>query len=182
MTFVVVHESMFGNTRMVADTIADTLRAAGDDVRQVPAARLPHLEFADDDVLVLGAPTHAHTFPGHRSRLAASGMVEKSKPPLTLEPTATAPGIREWIRDGSVFPECAAVFDTRANGPRLLTGSAAVRIARQLRRRQVRILVPPASFLVSANRLVDGELDRAAAWARTVLAARSPSDAALARR
>jgi len=182
MTFVVVHESMFGNTRMIADTIAETLRATGEHVRQVPAARLLHVEFADDDVLVLGAPTHAHTFPGSRSRLAANDMVEKSKTPLTLEPAATAPGIREWIRDASLFPACAVVFDTRANGPRLLTGSAAVRIARQLQRRHIRLLVPPASFLVSANRLLDGELDRAAAWARTVLAARSTSGATLARR
>lgn len=172
MTFVVVHESMFGNTRMIADAIADTLRAEGHDVRQLPAAGLSDVTFEVDDVLVLGAPTHAHTLPGERSRAAASHIAVKSDPPLALEPTAAAAGIREWLRDGTEFPTQAAVFDTRAKGPRMLTGSAAVRIARHLHRRQTRLLVPAESFFVDGNSLIEGEVDRARSWAKTVAAQR----------
>jgi len=179
MTYVVVHESMFGNTRMVAEAIAGALRTAGADVRQLPAAELGGVRFDADDVLVIGAPTHAHTFPGARTRVAARDMVKKSNPPLVLEPTATARGIREWLKESAELPARAAVFDTRANGPRLLTGSAAVRIAHQLRRRHVQVLAPPESFLVSANQLRDGEIARAAEWARTLVGQRRAPMSAL---
>ena len=173
MSFVVVHESMFGNTRMIADAIADALRAGGDEVRQLPAAQLGDAAFDATDVLIVGAPTHAHTLPGKRSRVAATDMARKSEPPLVLEPAATARGIREWLADGITFPAQAAVFDTRVKAPRFFTGSAAIRIARQLRRRNARLLARPESFYVSRNRLLDGEIDRARQWARGLATHRS---------
>lgn len=177
MSFVVVHESMFGNTRMVAEAIADALRTDGQDVRQLAAADLGSVAFDDDDVLILGAPTHVHTLPSNRTRVAATDMARTSKPPLTLEPTARSSGVREWLDDGATFPAQAAVFDTRMKAPRFLTGSAAVRIARSLRRRRTRLVLPAESFYVSGNRLIDGEIERAGRWARQIAAALTPAGA-----
>jgi hypothetical protein len=66
-----------------------------------------------------------------------------------------------------------AAFDTRARGSRVLTGSAAVRIGRLVRRHGAWLVVPPASFIVESTTgpLQRGELDHAREWARDVLRA-----------
>ncbi len=66
----------------------------------------------------------------------------------------------------------AAAFDTRFPKARALTGSAAAGIARRLRRKGARLVAPPESFFVTdmEGPLVEGELERAAAWARDVVA------------
>jgi hypothetical protein len=49
--------------------------------------------------------------------------------------------------------------------PKIFTGSAAATISRQLRKRGIRELVGPESFLVDKDsRLIPGELERARAW------------------
>jgi hypothetical protein len=67
----------------------------------------------------------------------------------------------------------AANFDTRAHGPRVVTGSAAVGLERFLRKHGAWIVVPPASFLVGATEgpLDPGELEHARAWTFDVLRA-----------
>lgn len=67
----------------------------------------------------------------------------------------------EWVR--------AAVFDTRSEAQRPLTGSAGHRIGQQLRQAGYRLIDAPESFRVdgpaeAASLPGDGELDRARAW------------------
>ncbi len=58
-----------------------------------------------------------------------------------------------------------AAFDTRVDMPRIFTGSAATAISTRLRKRGLRELVRPESFLVDKDsRLLAGELERAHAW------------------
>jgi hypothetical protein len=61
-----------------------------------------------------------------------------------------------------------ACFDTRFRKARWLTGSAAGVMARILGRAGITLLIPPESFFVVGTEgpLCDGELERAAAWAR----------------
>jgi dienelactone hydrolase len=63
-----------------------------------------------------------------------------------------------------------AAFDTRANKPVLLVGSAARGIARRLRDRGYRLAIEPQSFFVKGapGPLEEGELDRASEWGRTL--------------
>src|SRR4051812_20308374 len=117
MTAIVVYESLYGNTRDVAEAIASGLGDAvvvsvQDAVSQVTKAEL----------LVVGGPTHVHGLTSRRSRTAG---VENAHG--DLEPGAgDGPGLRDWLAD---LPRAAnaqaAAFDTRAHGPRALTVSAA---------------------------------------------------------
>jgi hypothetical protein len=79
-----------------------------------------------------------------------------------------AVGAREWL-EGSrqAKAKMAAAFDTRFGKPRWLTGSAALRIARRLRRSGYRLVAPPESFFVlhTEGPLREGEEDRARMWA-----------------
>ena len=78
--------------------------------------------------------------------------------------------MRGWIDalpDGAWGPR-AAVFDTRANKPVLLVGSAARGMAHRLRRRGYTLATEPESFFVhgTPGPLEEGELDRAAEWGK----------------
>jgi flavodoxin len=153
MKAVVLYESLFGNTEAVARAIADGLAPVGE-VALARFGEVPAGAVEEADLVVLGGPTHGWgmTKPASRQRPGGEGY---------------AVGAREWL-EGSPqgAGKMAAAFDTRFARPRWLTGSAALRIARRLRRRGYRLLAPPQSFFVlhSEGPLRDGEEDRARAW------------------
>jgi hypothetical protein len=158
MRALVVFESMFGNTEVVANAIAEGL-AGPMQVETVEvgvaAARLG----GDVGLLVVGGPTHAFGMSraGTRqdaARQASAGLV------------STGIGLREWLgglqRSTGV---AAAAFDTRISKPRL-PGSAARAAEKRLRRLGFRIAAPAASFYVEGTTgpLVGGERERARRW------------------
>ena len=59
MRAVVVYESMYGNTRRVADAIGAGLGTVFD-VTVVPVSQASPVVLADADLVVVGGPTHAH--------------------------------------------------------------------------------------------------------------------------
>jgi flavodoxin len=162
MSVVVVYESVYGNTRAVAEAIADGLGGA----ELVPAHEAA-TRAQGAELLVVGGPTHMHGMTTTRSRLLAVEAVHKEGDSHYVEPDAAEePGLRDWIHDlpnGSGAH--AAAFDTRADKPPWLTGAASCGIAKRLRRRGYEIL-STESFLVedSEGPLVEGELERARAW------------------
>jgi hypothetical protein len=159
MRSLVVYESWFGNTRRIAEEIAASLAHEGQvDLVSVDEP-LPSLE--EVDLLVVGAPTHIHGLSSKRSREGALTQGAHGEPGI---------GVRGWIDglpDGAWGPR-AAVFDTRANKPVLLVGSAARGMAHRLRRRGYTLATEPESFFVQGTPgpLEEGELDRAAEWGR----------------
>jgi hypothetical protein len=162
---LVVYESMFGNTRTVAEEIGAGLRTAYD-VEVVAVGDLEVAQVDSADLVVVGAPTHAWGLSRPNTRRAAEQQTGESGPGLHLEPGATGPGIREWLAALPPTARQVAAFDTRISAPRFLTGHASTRIARALRRTGGRLVAPPESFLVTRqNRLVDGERERARRWA-----------------
>lgn len=176
----IVFESFFGNTRRVAEAIADGMRqhlvAALVDVRDaVPSS--------ERDVLVVGAPTHAHSLSRPASRREAEMWAKDLGKHLVLEQGSRTTGIREWIETDPPTLSAFAAFDTRVDMPRIFTGSAATAISTRLRKRGLRELVRPESFLVDKDsRLLSGELERARAWgAALALDALSGSSAVGAR-
>lgn len=170
MRAVVGYESMFGNTRQVAEAIADGL-ADSCDVTTVPVAGLERELAVDADLLVVGGPTHVWTMSRPNTRKAARQQVDGARGALVLEPGADGIGLREWFAATHAEPAVAAAFTTRLDASEIFTGSAAPRIARQLRRRSWSLAVAPESFLVTKqNALLPGELDRARKWGRTVAA------------
>lgn len=176
MRTLVVVESSFGNSRAVAEALAEGLAAElGDaDVRSV--GKTP-TELAGIELLVVGGPTHAFGMSRDQTRADA---VRQGAPAET-----SGPGIREWL--AGLDPPArlqVATFDTRVAKVRHLPGSAARGAARMLRRRGCVLVARPESFFVvdTTGPLVDGELERAREWgaevardARAGAARRSPS-------
>ena len=157
---VVIHESMYGNTRRIAEAIAE-----GMGVLAVPVARADNDVLNHAELVVVGAPTHAWHLPSPRSRQAAAEGAAKTDSGVHLEPEATGSGVREWMADPASHPRAVAVFDTRVKMPRAFSGSAARHMAKLARRRRTPLAAPPTSFFVTKdNRLLDGELERARAF------------------
>lgn len=159
----IVYESMFGNTRQVAEAIADGLRPHLL-VRLVPIAQATVVS-ADVDALIVGAPTHAHGLSRPESRAEAVVWARTEQKHLHLDDAFSESGVREWLADEAPRPHRFAAFDTRVDMPRLFTGSAAAAIDHRLAKAGGERLSEPMSFLVDRDsRLEPGQLDRAREW------------------
>jgi menaquinone-dependent protoporphyrinogen IX oxidase len=171
MRALVVYESMYGNTHIVASNIADGLRGTYE-VTLVPVAAATADLIADADLLVVGAPTHIHGLSTPSSRQQARKAAAKPESGLRLDPDAGGPALRDWLRGLVGGHALAAAFDTRLTGAPVLTGRASHRISRLLRRHGYRLIAPPESFVVTKlNTLVDGESSRARRWGEALAAA-----------
>ncbi len=169
MRIAVIYESIYGNTRAIAEAIADGLRVHGD-VTLEPA---DDQAFMDVDLLVVGAPTHAHGLPTAMTRRgveAAAQAAQDEGQPLESGPTQAVRSFVDRLQKGS--GRSAACFDTRFDKSPLLTGSAAKTIAKKLGRLGYELVAPPQSFYVldSEGPLKDGELERARAWGASLIA------------
>lgn len=159
----VVVESMFGNTRLVAEAIAEGIAGAMEvqvvDVNSTPV--IPGL-----DLLVLGGPTHA--FGMSRPRTRADALRQGATP----TGDAVRRGMREYVSDlgRTSYPTSVATFDTRVR-QRGLPGSAAKSARRHLVRAGAHLVRPPESFNVSGvdGPLLPGELDRARRWGKQLV-------------
>jgi hypothetical protein len=165
MSALVVYESVYGNTRAIAEAIAEGI--GGADVAAVhEAPGRPE----GIDLLVVGGPTHMHGLATTRTRQMGADAV-KEDGAGHVEPGATEePGLRTWL---AALPDAtgarAATFDTRLDRSPWLTGVASRGIAKRLRHRGYEI-VDRDSFLVeeSEGPLAPGELQRAREWGRTL--------------
>jgi hypothetical protein len=168
MRALVVYESMYGNTHAVATDVAAGLHATHE-VTLVPVTRAARELVAAADLIVAGAPTHAHGLSTVASRRMAAEAARKPDSGLAMDPDADGPGLRAWLEMLDAEGMFAAAFDTRLSGVPALTGHASRGIARLLTRRGCRVLLAPQSFLVSGqNALLDGETGRACSWGALV--------------
>jgi hypothetical protein len=164
MRAVVVYESMYGNTHLVADAIGAGLRPAFD-VSVVPVSQVSPAVLADADLVVVGGPTHAHGMSRAATRKAAVEAASKPVSPLKLEPDALGPGLRDWFGELGHYPVKAAAFDTRMHGPAALTGRASKGVARLLREHGFDVVAESESFLVTKQDQLDPEeTTRARDW------------------
>jgi hypothetical protein len=170
---LVVYESVYGNTRAVAEAIAEGLAPLGE-VELQPAHEAGAA--TNRDLLVAGGPTHMHGLTSSFSRRAAVKAGEEDG--VAVEPGAGEErGLRQWLADQSGAGQRAAAFDTRIDRSPKLTGMAARGIARRLHGAGFELIADPESFFVedSEGPLADGELERARAWGAGVADACSPS-------
>jgi hypothetical protein len=164
MRALVVYESMYGNTQVIAGNIADGLRSDYE-VTLVPVTEATWDLVADADLLVAGAPTHMHGLPTRSTRRMVTRAAAKDGSGPRMAPGAGGPGMRDWLGDLGRRDGLAAAFDTRLNGVPAFTGRAGRPIARLLKRHGYRLIAAPESFVVgSQNTLLDGEAARARRW------------------
>jgi flavodoxin len=147
MHAMVVYDSMFGNTERIAQAIGAAI-GDGAPVEVRPIAEAGGLP-PGLDLLVVGGPTQGH------------GVDPALKAFLDGLPSEAVRGV------------AAAAFDTRLRWPVLLSGSAARGIAKRLGQKGAHLLAEPESFFVEHKDgpLAEGELGRAASWARSLAAA-----------
>lgn len=146
MRALVVYDSQYGNTERIATVIADTLRTVGD-VRLIHITPSLPLDLDGVDLLILGSPTQG------------------------WRPTPTMQSLLASLTSDQLHGQAIACFDTRFQLPRLLTGSAAKAMANRFEGLGARLTMPPESFFVEHTEgpLRQGELGRAAVWARLLL-------------
>jgi hypothetical protein len=169
MKTVIIYESLYGNTRRVAEELARVARGQGDvDMVGVDEATPDVTEGAD--LVLIGGPTHIHglSWKATREGGAADAVGDADRAPGI---DAAGPGLRDWFhRVGRVDGTPAAAFDTRFDGPEVLTGRASLGISRRLRHHGFAEVAAPKSFVVDKeNTLLDGEIARARQWALSVL-------------
>ena len=142
MNALVVYDSLYGNTEIVAQAVGEAIPG------EVPVLRVGQVKAADleaADLLIIGSPTH-----GALPTEAVQGLLERLGPPA---------------RQGAK----AATFDTRLTWFFLERwgGFAAPKMADTLRSKGWTLLGEPGGFFVSGLKkgpLKPGEAERAAAW------------------
>ncbi|MBN1315994.1 MAG: flavodoxin domain-containing protein [Anaerolineales bacterium] len=139
MKAIVIYDSNHGNTEMVAQAIGEAI-----DAQAVKVNDINKVDLKEYDLLIVGSPTNGGW--------PTQGIMNLLKSPLALE------GVN------------GAAFDTRTATiwNRLLPfGYAAPRIASMLEKK-CKLQAQPEGFIVLGIRgpLKEGELERAAAWAR----------------
>ncbi len=147
MNALVVYFSKFGNTKQVADAIAETLETVGS-VRTLSMDRLAASDLQGVDLVVMGCPTHRMNLP------------ETVRPVLKALP-------RRILRKTP-----SAAFDTSYKMSAFLAHfTASKKLDQRLRKLGAKRVAPPQTFHVVDREgpLYDGEIERARAWARSML-------------
>lgn len=143
MNAIILYDSKFGNTEVVAKTVAHVLNGFGQ-ARAQRIAESTVLDLSGIDFLILGSPT--------RNRYASPAILS----------------FLDLLPPNSLSQVSSAVFDTRYRQPQFFSGSGAHVIANRLRGLGAKILLRPESFFVKSMEgpLVEGEFERATGWAR----------------
>ena len=147
MKALVVYDSVFGNTEQIAQAIGNAL-GSQKDVEILRVSNVKPEQLMGLKLLIVGSPTH-----GGRPTSAIQDFLNKVSEPA--------------IRGINV-----AAFDTRFS-TRLVRifGYAAGRIADSLKRNGGTLIVSPEGFFVKGKEgpLKEGELERAASWAKVIV-------------
>lgn len=145
MKTLVVYDSLYGNTEKIAQAIGAALTG---EVKVLRVGEVDPSELKALDLLIVGSPTH-----GGRPSPAMREFLDKVQKPA-LEGTNVA------------------AFDTRLSTRWVgIFGYAAGRIAKSLKEKGGNLLLSPEAFYVEGTEgpLKEGELERAAAWAREIV-------------
>src|SRR5215218_4270877 len=146
MNALVLYDSQYGDTERIAQAIADTLAEFGE-ARAVRLDPSQPVDLQGADVFILGCPTQG------------------------WRPTQAVQSFLKEVSSEELRSLAGACFDTRFRLPRFMTGSAAKVMAGKLREKGVSLLVEPESYFVEGTEgpLREGELERAATWARQIV-------------
>ena len=155
MKILVVYDSVFGNTEKIAHSMGEALSLHGE-ATTIKVSNLQLAQLSGVELLIVGSPTRG------------------------FRPTEGISRFLKGLAVNHIQGVKVAAFDTRLGmgdiGSILLRtfvklgGYAAKPIGDQLKKWGGVMVLPPEGFLVKASEgpLKDGEIERAAAWARQV--------------
>jgi flavodoxin len=157
MEKMVIYDSEFGNTELVARMIGTTL-GPPDEIEVLRVSEVDMEQLAVLELLIVGSPTQR------------------------FRPTSATKDFLKRIPQNGLQGTKVAAFDTRLTieeieGTRALSffvrifGYAAQPIADALKKKGGELVAPPIGFYVEGLKgpLLDGELERAAAWTREII-------------
>ena len=143
MKVLVVYDSTYGNTEKIARAIGAVITG---EVKVLRASEVNIDELSSYDLLVIGSPTQ-----GGRPILTVVDLLNK-------------------IPESAIKGKNFAAFDTRIPAKiAKLFGYAAAKIDKSLKGKGGNAIVSPEGFFVTSDKkpqLKDGELERAANWAK----------------
>lgn len=149
MKGIVVYDTSYGNTKKIAETIAETLKESGIEVDLFDVKNVKKVNGKDYDFLVLGSPTRFGTM-----SFAIRGFLGKVK-------------TEEWMN------KPFAAFDTEnPENMEKKEYSAGEKIAAKLSDKKMNQLLPVLKALVFEMKgpLKEGEIERTKEHARTIAA------------
>jgi flavodoxin I len=144
MKVLIIYDSLYGNTEQIAKAIGGAITG---EVKVVRVGEANPAELASYDLLLVGSPTQ-----GGRHTVAMREFLGK-------------------IPADALKNKNVAAFDTRLKTILVkVFGYAAGRIADSLKDKGGTLIAPEGGFIVKGAKgpLVDGELERAAAWAKGI--------------
>ena len=150
MKALIITYSKFGHTKMlgqtIADTIAECLNADGN-AQSISMDEIDIATLADADLVIMGSPTHRMNLP-EDVRVKLRTLPRKSLRGKKMAAFDTSYKMSGWLN--------------------LLTASK--KISRKLKKLGAKRVVPPETFHVMESKgpLYDGEIERAQEWARLV--------------
>ena len=144
MKTIVIYDSQYGNTEQIAKAIGGGI---GEDAKVVKVGEANVADLGFYHMIIIGSPTQGGQF-----TVAIQAFLGKIP--------------KEALKNKRV-----AVFDTRLKMKLVkLLGYAAGRIGKKLVEKGGNLVAPEEGFLVKSAKgpLVDGEIERAAAWAKGI--------------
>jgi len=146
MKAIVIYDSLYGNTEQIAKAIG---AAIGEEAKVVKIGEVKYEDLAPYHFVLIGSPTQ-----GGRETAAVKTFLDN----------LPAEALKE---------KRLAAFDTRLKNVLVkMFGYAAPRIEAAIKEKGGNATAQPQGFFVKKSKgpLVEGELERAAAWAKSVMA------------
>ena len=141
MKALVIFDSNFGNTKIIAEVVAKEL---GESARVISVSDFKIKDLEGIELLVVGSPINGWRPTKKIENFLANLNTDQLK------------GIR------------ATSFDTRINF--FFHGDAAKKISRKLERAGAQTITPPKGFFVKGAEgpLIEGEIEKAITWAKSI--------------
>ena len=157
MRAIIVYDSFFGNTEQIARAIGSGLGSQVD-VEIFRVSDVKPGELTKVELLIVGSPTRAF-----RPTVAVNGLLRKI-------PADGLRGVKVAAFDTGI-----SMDDMGSPILRLLArlfGYAAKPISERLKKKGGNVIIPPQGFFVKGTKgpLKEGELERAADWAKRIMA------------
>lgn len=144
MKSLVIYDSTFGNTKIIAETISQNL---GNDSLVLSISEINEINYQDFDLIIVGSPII-----GWRPTIKMQEFLSKLQPNSLKGISATS-------------------FDTRVK--LFIHGDAANKIATKLTHLGASIITKPHPFYVKVKdqetHLLDGEIEKAKQWSKQII-------------